>query len=618
MQIAKNKFSILIATKNRKIDLGFTLNKIYYLFDDNLVDCVVYDDGSTDGTLEYIKQNFPKIKIFRNEISKGYLFCRNKMLNETDAEFAISLDDDSHFVTQNPLEKILRFFNENPKCGLIALRLFWSKDEPSSIDNNQLSEQVKGFVGCGHVWRMKAWRDIPNYPEWFVFYGEEDFASYQLFKKNWEVQYFPEILVHHRVDLKARKFNSDYSIRLRRSLRSGWYLYFLFIPIKSIPRKFIYSIWVQLNTKVFKGDLRALKAIIQALFDLVVSIPKILKNSKRLSIKEYLEYQKLEDTKVYWRPENVINNTVITLSEKVSKVKFTIFITTKNRLEDLIFTLNKINYLLVRDDLKCIICDDGSTDNTSLFLKEKYPNIHLIRNEKSKGLIYSRNKLLSLIDSEYAISIDDDLHFITENPLDLIENYFNQNAECALIGFRIFWSKLEPSSTFSSEKPVRMKSFPGGAHVLRMNAWKQIREYPSWFIFYGEEDFAAYELFKKRLQVHYLPSVLVHHRVELKERKKQKDYTIRLRRSLRSGWYLYFLFFPLKVIPRKMFYSVWVQLSTKVFKGDFRALQAIIQASFDFIIAIPKIIKNSNRFTINEFIAFKKLEDVKLYWKPEK
>jgi len=297
--------------------------------------------------------------------------------------------------------------------------------------------------------------------------------------------------------------------------------------------------------------------------------------------------------------------------------KFTILITTKNRLEDLKFTLQKINSLLERDDVSCIICDDGSTDETSTYIQSHHSKIHLIRNEISQGLIYSRNKLLSLTKSEFAISIDDDLHFITENPLELIENHFHENPKCGLIGFRIFWSTSQPSSTDTKEQTLRMKSFAGGAHVWRMSAWHQIPEYPSWFIFHGEEDFAAYELFKKDIEIHYLPSVLVHHRVDLKVRKTQADYTLRLRRSLRSGWNLYFLFFPLKTIPRLLAYSVWMQLKLKVFKGDFKALKAIIQAGFDVILFTPKIIKHSNRLTSSEYAAFQKLENIKLYWKPE-
>lgn len=301
-----------------------------------------------------------------------------------------------------------------------------------------------------------------------------------------------------------------------------------------------------------------------------------------------------------------------------NKKKFSILITTKNRLDDLIFTLNKIDYLIKRDEVECIICDDGSTDGTSDYLLGNYPNIYLIRNEQSQGLIYSRNKLLSLTHSDYAISIDDDLHFITENPLELIEDYFLTHPECGLVGFRIFWSTSEPATTETQQLPHRMKSFAGGAHAWRMEAWRKIPDYPSWFIFHGEEDFASYELFKKGIEIHYLPTVLVHHRVDLKARKKNADYAIRLRRALRSGWYLYFLFFPLHTIPRKMTYSVWMQLKNKVFKGDLKVLQALILAFYDLIISTPKIVKNSNRLTSAEYSAFVKLEDIQLYWKPGK
>lgn len=293
-------FTILITTKNRLADLIFTLKKINPLLQQNAVECVVFDDGSTDGTYEYVKEKFPNIQLHRNIVSKGYIFCRNKMLNETKAAYAISLDDDAHFVTKNPLESLQNHFEQNANCGLIALRVFWGLKEPSSVVSNEKSTQVQGFVGCAHVWRMSAWRDIPSYPEWFVFYGEENFASYQLFKKNWKVHYLPEVLVNHRVDVKSRKNNPDYIARMRRSLRSGWYLLFLFCPTAIIPRKLSYSIWMQFK-KIFKGDFKTLQALVLALLDLVWSIPKIIKNSNRLSQKEYDSYNKLPETKIYWQ-----------------------------------------------------------------------------------------------------------------------------------------------------------------------------------------------------------------------------------------------------------------------------------------------------------------------------
>jgi GT2 family glycosyltransferase len=295
-------FSILITTKNRKEDLAFTLSKIKYLLE-NGVACIICDDGSTDGTASFLQTTYPGIQLIQNKISQGLIYSRNRLLNMTTTEYAISLDDDAHFITQNPLESITNHFHQNPACGLIALRVFWGLESLENIVSNEETYRVKGFVGCAHVWRMKAWQDIPNYPEWFIFYGEEDFAAFQLFKKGWEVHYVPEILVHHRVDLKARKNEKDYRLRLRRSLRSGWYLFFLFYPWREIPKRLLYTLWMQIKNKVLKGDWRAMLAIIQAMVDVIINLPRLLRNSNRLTENEFKDYNKLPETKLYWTPE---------------------------------------------------------------------------------------------------------------------------------------------------------------------------------------------------------------------------------------------------------------------------------------------------------------------------
>lgn len=302
----KKTFSILITTKNRIQDLRFTLHKIQHLIKREDVECIICDDGSSDGTSNFIRENYPEIILHSHAISKGYLYCRNKMLNETQADFAISLDDDAHFITQNPLEIIENAFFQNPKIGLLGFRIYWNRNEPNETVTNEVSHRMKSYVGCGHVWRMKAWCEIPNYPEWFEFYGEEDFASYQLFKKNWEIHYLPEVLVNHRVDIQSRKKDSDYDIRLRRSLRSGWYQYFLFFPLKNIPKRLAYSVWMQLKLKVFKGDFQALKALFLAFADLLLNLPKIIKNRNRLSVEEFKKYQQIPAAKIYWKPKKSI------------------------------------------------------------------------------------------------------------------------------------------------------------------------------------------------------------------------------------------------------------------------------------------------------------------------
>ncbi|MEM0518349.1 glycosyltransferase family 2 protein [Aequorivita flava] len=301
------KFSILITTKNRRDELNITLRSLKQIMGRDDVELIVCDDGSNDGTYNYIKKEYPNIILLNNKKNIGLIASRNRLLSETTAQYAIFLDDDAHFLSSTVLETIETHFAENNNCGVIACRIFWGIQEPHSFRTLEKPLRVKGFVGCGHVWNMKAWRNIANYPEWYIFYGEEEYASYQLFKKGWQVHYLPDILVHHRVAVKDRKKQNDYALRLRRSLRSGWYNYMLFLPLIKIPRKLFYTLFIQLKLKVFRGDLKAAIPILQALWDLLVHLPLLLTESKRLTQMEFKEYQNLADTKIYWQPKETTN-----------------------------------------------------------------------------------------------------------------------------------------------------------------------------------------------------------------------------------------------------------------------------------------------------------------------
>ena len=298
------KFSILITTKNRLDDLKITLQKTKQLISDQSVECIICDDGSTDGTYNFITENYPKIQVFRHKKSKGLIYSRNQLLKKTKATYAISLDDDSNFLTTDVLKHFENYFDKYEKCAVLALRVFWNKKPPLTLNSKDKATRVNGFVGCGHVWRMEAWNEVPDYPSWFIFYGEEDYASFQLYKKGWEIWYIPKVLVHHRVNVTERKHQTDYTLRLRRSLRSGWYLYFLFYPKQLIFKRWFSSFYSQLKRKVFKGDIKAFVALCQATGDLLINLPRLFKNCNRLTPKEYKEFVKLPLAKIYWKPIN--------------------------------------------------------------------------------------------------------------------------------------------------------------------------------------------------------------------------------------------------------------------------------------------------------------------------
>jgi glycosyltransferase involved in cell wall biosynthesis len=294
-------------------------------------------------------------------------------------------------------------------------------------------------------------------------------------------------------------------------------------------------------------------------------------------------------------------------------IKFSIIITTKDRLIDLKKTLLSLNNILKRKDVELLICDDASKDGTDLFLREKYSNHTLVFNQKSKSLIYNRNLLNDKAKGAYLISLDDDLNFLTEKPLEKIDLFFKKNPRASVLSFRIFWNETKPSTYTTKQKPYRVNSFAGGAHVLRKSFWEQTPNYPEWFEFYGEEDFLSYHAFLLKKEIYYFPSVLTHHRVNLVLRKKNKDYFLRSKRSIRSGWFLYLLFCPLKAIPKLFLYTVYAQVK----KNKIKNTTALLFAFIDLFLNIKNILRNKCRLTSKEWKAYRLLPNVVLYWNPK-
>ena len=55
---------------------------------------------------------------------------------------------------------------------------------------------------------------------------------------------------------------------------------------------------------MFKGDSRATKGLVLALWDVFIHVPRLLNESNRFTSGEYQKYSNLEPTKIYWRPES--------------------------------------------------------------------------------------------------------------------------------------------------------------------------------------------------------------------------------------------------------------------------------------------------------------------------
>lgn len=110
--------SVVIATMNRKEHLRRAISSA--LSQTVPLDVLVADDGSTDGTSQMIRFEFPHIRLYRYEVSRDVCVRRNELMALADTSIVFSLDDDAVFSSPFVVEQILRQF-ENERVGAVTI-----------------------------------------------------------------------------------------------------------------------------------------------------------------------------------------------------------------------------------------------------------------------------------------------------------------------------------------------------------------------------------------------------------------------------------------------------------------------------------------------------------------
>jgi glycosyltransferase involved in cell wall biosynthesis len=94
--------TVVITTRNRRYELRHAIASA--LSQSACPDILVIDDGSTDGTSQMVKREFPEVLLRRFHHSQGYIAQRNRAVEIAQTQVIFSLDDDAVFSTPDIVE----------------------------------------------------------------------------------------------------------------------------------------------------------------------------------------------------------------------------------------------------------------------------------------------------------------------------------------------------------------------------------------------------------------------------------------------------------------------------------------------------------------------------------
>jgi GT2 family glycosyltransferase len=203
---------------------------------------IVVDNGSSDGTLEIVRENFPGARVLEQE-NRGFGAGNNAGMRVASGRYFLLLNPDA-WLTDGALEQLIAFADEHPEAAVVGPRLlnpdgslqrsvrgyptpwriateyfFLRKLAPRSralnaffaqqFDHESVREADYLFGACLLV-RREAVDSVGGFDEDFFLMSEEVDWCYRFREARWTVLFYPGAEVFHVVgaSLNPRQFRA--------------------------------------------------------------------------------------------------------------------------------------------------------------------------------------------------------------------------------------------------------------------------------------------------------------------------------------------------------------------------------------------------------------------------
>lgn len=119
------QISVVIPSYNRLESLKHAVASVL-MQDSEVNELIVVDDGSTDSTQHYFKNNFPQVKLI-HQTNSGVSAARNAGIRQARHDWIALLDSDDSW-HQNKISAIRQAHNKNPNINLIHSDEIWIRN----------------------------------------------------------------------------------------------------------------------------------------------------------------------------------------------------------------------------------------------------------------------------------------------------------------------------------------------------------------------------------------------------------------------------------------------------------------------------------------------------------
>jgi glycosyltransferase involved in cell wall biosynthesis len=203
------QITVVITTQNRKEELRTAIRSA--LKQTASPEVIVIDDGSTDGTKEMVRRDFPDVRLIAHDRPAGYIARRNEGARLATGDLVLSIDDDAAFASAHTIEQTIREFS--PEIGAVAIPYVNVNSSPRVWQQAPDAGSIYAtdtYIGTAHAVRRSLFLELGGYQEQFVHQGEESDFCIRMLAAGYAVRLGNADPIHHfespRRDLRRMDF----------------------------------------------------------------------------------------------------------------------------------------------------------------------------------------------------------------------------------------------------------------------------------------------------------------------------------------------------------------------------------------------------------------------------
>ncbi len=235
--------SIIIVNYNVKEFLQNLLHSINKSAAGISYEIIIVDNASDDGSVEFIKEKFPQVKLIVNSTNLGFGKANNQGLLSAKGKFILLLNPDT-LLGEDTLKRMINFFEATPEAGIAGCKIlnpdgtlqlacrrsfpgpwtsfckvtglsalfpknkFFARYNLTYLDENQ-SYEVDAISGSFMMLRNEVYEKAGGFDEDFFMYGEDLDLCYRIQKSGYKVYYVHTTQIIHYKGESTKRSSLD-------------------------------------------------------------------------------------------------------------------------------------------------------------------------------------------------------------------------------------------------------------------------------------------------------------------------------------------------------------------------------------------------------------------------